>query len=104
MRILVLLLAFVLSSSQASAAWIRDIAVPDPWTGGAYSDVIVDMGATDAEATIVAGAPPVHFACSEISPSFPGYVEGAIVAGRVVAERCAALLAQSASATSASGS
>ena len=38
MRILVLLLAFVLSSSQASAAWIRDIAVPDPWTGGAYSD------------------------------------------------------------------
>ena len=76
----------------------------DRWSGGAYSDVIVDMGATDAEATIVAGAPPIHFACSETSPSFPGYIEGAIVAGRLAAERCAETLAQSASATSASGS
>lgn len=76
----------------------------DLWSGGAYSDLIVDMGATGAEAAIVAGAPPIHFACSEISPSFPGYVEGAIVAGRLAAGRCAALLAQSARATSASGS
>jgi monoamine oxidase len=31
--------------------------------------------------------PPVHFASSELSPSFPGYVEGAIVAGKQVAAK-----------------
>ena len=59
----------------------------DPWSGGAYSDLIVDIGATDAEVRLVEGCPPIHFACSEISPSFPGYVEGALVAGRLAAER-----------------
>lgn len=71
----------------------------DRWSGGAYSDLIVDVTARDAERTILAGAPPVYFAASEISPSFPGYVEGAIVAGRIAAGRI-----QSAIATSASGS
>jgi len=64
----------------------------DRWSGGAYSDLIVDMDARDAEAVMAAGAPPLHFACSEISPSFPGYVEGAIVAGRLAAARIAATL------------
>ncbi len=58
----------------------------DPWSGGGYSDVITDMNAKDAEAMIRAGEPPVHFASSELSPSFPGYVEGAIIAGRRAAE------------------
>ena len=71
----------------------------DRWSGGAYSDLIVDVTARDAERIILAGAPPVYFAASEVSPSFPGYVEGAIVAGRVAAGRT-----QSAIATSASGS
>jgi monoamine oxidase len=71
----------------------------DRWSGGAYSDLIVDVTARDAERTILAGAPPVHFAASEVSPSFPGYVEGAIVAGRIAAKKI-----QSAIATSASGS
>jgi monoamine oxidase len=57
--------------------WLRD-----QWSGGAYSDLIMEMDARQAEAVITAGAPPVHFACSEVSPSFPGYIEGAIVAGR----------------------
>ncbi|RWF13751.1 FAD-dependent oxidoreductase, partial [Mesorhizobium sp.] len=48
---------------------------------------------------ILAGAPPVYFAASEVSPSFPGYVEGAIVAGRIAAAKI-----QSAIATKASGS
>ncbi|WP_192251801.1 flavin monoamine oxidase family protein [Mesorhizobium silamurunense] len=61
----------------------------DRWSGGAYSDLIVDVTARDAERTILAGAPPVHFAASELSPSFPGYVEGAIVAGRNAAQRLA---------------
>lgn len=63
----------------------------DRWSGGGYSDMIADMDARDAEAVIRAGAPPIHFACSEIAPSFPGYVEGAIVAGRAAADRIAEL-------------
>ncbi len=57
----------------------------DAWSGGAYSDLIVDMDATDAEDVLRRGLPRVVFASSEISPSFPGYIEGAIVAGRAAA-------------------
>jgi monoamine oxidase len=77
--------------------------IHDRWSGGAYSDLIIDATARDAERTILAGAPPVHFAASELSPSFPGYVEGAIVAGRIAARKVIADL-QSPIATSASGS
>jgi len=82
----------------SSRDWIED-----RWSGGAYSDLIVDVTARDAERTMLAGAPPVHFAASELSPSFPGYVEGAIVAGRIASRKILALL-QSPIATSASGS
>ncbi|TIN30961.1 MAG: flavin monoamine oxidase family protein [Mesorhizobium sp.] len=78
--------------------WTRD-----RWSGGAYSDLIVDVTATDAERRILAGALPVYFAASELSPSFPGYIEGAIVAGRIGAHKIIAGL-QSAIATKASGS
>lgn len=78
--------------------WTRD-----RWSGGAYSDLIVDVTATDAERRILAGAPLLYFAASELSPSFPGYVEGAIVAGRIAARKIIAEL-QSAIATKASGS
>ena len=61
----------------------------DRWSGGAYSDLIVDVMARHAERIILAGASPVHFAASELSPSFPGYVEGAIVAGRSAARKLA---------------
>lgn len=62
----------------------------DRWSGGAYGDLIMDVTATDAERTILAGAPPLYFAASELSPSFPGYVEGAIVAGRIAARKITA--------------
>jgi len=77
--------------------------IQDRWSGGAYSDLIVDVTARDAERTIRAGAAPVHFASSELSPSFPGYVEGAIVMGRIAAKEIVAEL-HSAIATRASGS
>ena len=64
----------------------------DRWSGGAYGDLIIDATATDAEHTLLTGAPPVHFASSELSPSFPGYVEGAIVAGRIAARKIMAEL------------
>jgi len=59
----------------------------DAWSGGAYSDLIVDMAAVDAEDVIRAGAPPIRLAASELSPSYPGYVEGALIAGRMAAGR-----------------
>ena len=64
----------------------------DRWSGGAYSDIVVDVSATDAEDIIRAGAPPLFFASSEMSPSYPGYIEGAIVAGREAASRIMASL------------
>ena len=57
----------------------------DRWSGGAYSDAIVDVKATDAEQVLLDGMPSIRFACSELSPSFPGYIEGAIIAGRAAA-------------------
>lgn len=57
----------------------------DACSGGAYSDLIVDIGAVDAEDVIRGGAPPIRFAASELSPSYPGYVEGALIAGRAAA-------------------
>jgi monoamine oxidase len=59
----------------------------DRWSGGAYSDLVVDMDATDAEQVLLAGTLGIVFAASELSPSFPGYIEGAIIAGRAAAER-----------------
>lgn len=73
------------------AAGILDLSyrdwTDDRWSGGAYGDLIVDVTAVDAEPTILAGAPLLHFASSELSPSFPGYIEGAIVAGRIAARK-----------------
>ncbi|CZT35677.1 flavin monoamine oxidase family protein [Rhizobium sp. 9140] len=59
----------------------------DRWSGGGYSDVIVDAEAYDAEALLRRGVDRVAFASSELSPSFPTYIEGAIVAGRLAAGR-----------------
>lgn len=61
--------------------------VDDRWSGGGYSDLIMNMDARNAEAVLLEGAGPIHFASSELSPSFPGYVEGAIVAGRIAAKK-----------------
>lgn len=83
--------AYLVRALGPDAATPRDVLIRDwsfdTWSGGAYSDLIMDMEARDTEAIITAGAPPLHFACSEISPEYPGYIEGAIVAGRMVAER-----------------
>jgi monoamine oxidase len=64
----------------------------DPWSGGGYSDLVLDMDAHDAEALWREGAGPLQFAASEVSPSFPGYVEGAVVAGKIAGRKAAATL------------
>ena len=56
--------------------------VDDPWSGGGYSASIVEASARDAEALLRSGSPPLNFACSELAKVFPGYVEGALHAGR----------------------
>jgi len=65
----------------------------DPWSGGAYSDVVIDPEAPDPEAPLRAGHGPIRFAVSELSPSYPGYIEGAIVIGRLAAREMVSDLA-----------
>jgi len=81
----------------AEAAAPLDVSVrdwtDDPWSGGGYSDTIMDFGAKDAEEVLLRGMPRIDFASSELSPSFPGYVEGAIVAGRAAARKIVTSLA-----------
>jgi monoamine oxidase len=60
--------------------------VDDTWSGGAYSDIVIDVHAADAEQAMLAGTSSIRFASSELSPSFAGYIEGAIVAGKVAAK------------------
>lgn len=57
----------------------------DQWSGGAYSDNVIDPDATDAETPLRDGFGPIRFASSELSPAYPGYIEGAITMGRLAA-------------------
>ena len=66
--------------------------VDEAWSGGGYSASIVKSGARNAEALLRAGRPPLNFASTEIAAVFPGYVEGALRAGRDVAAAVAARL------------
>lgn len=69
--------------------YVRDW-VADTWCGGAYSDVIVDLDAADAEDALREGMPAIRFASSELALSYPGYVDGAIIAGQAVAKQVVA--------------
>jgi len=93
-------IAKLVAALGPDAGDVRDMTVrdwsDDRWSGGAYSDMIIDLDARDAEDALRAGAPPLFFASSELSSSFPGYVEGALVAGREVAARVIAALSRKA--------
>ncbi|CAN7608216.1 flavin monoamine oxidase family protein [Rhizobium sp. LjRoot254] len=66
----------------------------DTWSGGAYSDDVIDPNAADPEAPLRLGHGPLRFASSELSPSYPGYIEGAIVMGRFAAREAVQDLAR----------
>ena len=66
----------------------------DAWSGGAYSDIITDIDATSAETIVRNGMNNIRFASSELSPSFPGYIEGALVSGRRAAAEILETLAK----------
>ena len=65
---------------------------PDEWGGGGYWNVLLDPEHLDAVDVLLEGAPGITFACTELAPTFPGYVEGAITAGQAAAARVAALV------------
>lgn len=69
----------------------------DAWSGGAYSDVVIDPRAGDVETPLRNGFGPIRLAPSEISPSYPGYIEGAIAMGRIAAREAAEDLAEATS-------
>jgi len=71
----------------------------DTWSGGAYSDVVIDPDAPDPEAPLRLGTGPILFASSELSPSYPGYIEGAIVIGKLAAEACLPVMTERVSGT-----
>jgi monoamine oxidase len=55
---------------------------PDEWGGGGYCQFVTGRGAPTHIATMLAGAPGITFAATEYAKVFPGYVEGALHAGR----------------------
>ena len=60
---------------------------PDDWGGGGYWNVLIDDSQRDAVEVLRGGVSGITFASTELAPTFPGYVEGAITAGRDAAER-----------------
>jgi len=77
--------AFGPEGGAAQDIHIRDW-VNDLWSDGAYSDVVTRLDAPDTEDVLRQGLAAVRFASSELAFSYPGYIEGAIIAGRRVAE------------------
>lgn len=63
---------------------------PDRWGAGGYCNEIVDARFApphaDALGVLRAGLPGISFASTELAPAFPGYIEGALRAGRAAAE------------------
>ena len=55
---------------------------PDEWGGGGYCQFVTGLGAPTQIGTLLDGAPGITFAATEYADLFPGYVEGALHAGR----------------------
>ena len=55
---------------------------PDEWGGGGYCQFVTGLGAPTQIESLVGGAPGITFAATEYAERFPGYIEGALHAGR----------------------
>lgn len=73
------------SEALRPISWVERDWVPDDLGAGGYQSVLVDSTARDAHDVLRRGLDRIAFASTEISPSFPGYIEGAICAGRAAA-------------------
>ncbi len=85
-RILALIADAIGPAALTPRAFLERSWLDDTWSGGGYSATIADMTAWDADEVLRAGRPPISFAATELALAFPGYVEGAIAAGRAAAE------------------
>ena len=65
---------------------------PDEWGGGGYCQFVPGLGEPNQIQTLLGGAPGITFAATELSDRFPGYIEGALRAGRLAADRAVARL------------
>ena len=65
---------------------VERVWAPDQWGAGGYCNVQTTHAPHAADALAV-GLPLVTFAITELATRFPGYVEGALVAGRAAAAR-----------------
>lgn len=63
---------------------VERVWAPDEWGGGGYGNVLATHAPHAADA-LAFGLPLVTFASTELATRFPGYVEGAIVAGHAAA-------------------
>jgi len=63
---------------------LERVWTPDEWGAGGYSNVQTSHRPSAADALAV-GLPLITFASTELATRFPGYVEGAIVAGHAAA-------------------
>ena len=63
---------------------LERVWAPDEWGAGGYSNVQT-LHAPHAADALASGLPLVTFASTELATRFPGYVEGAIVAGQAAA-------------------
>ncbi len=70
---------------------VEGMWAPDEWGGGGYSNVLTTH-APHAADVLANGMPLVTFASTELALRFPGYVEGAITAGRAAADKVLARL------------
>ncbi|WP_010627585.1 FAD-dependent oxidoreductase [Halomonas sp. KM-1] len=64
------------------AVWVQH-----PWCGGGYNAHVRFGGLPDAAARLRQVEGGLQFACSEIAERFPGYMEGALSAGKSAAAR-----------------
>ncbi len=84
-RLLELLVEAYGTEAGAPVSFLERDWRPDRWGAGGYCNEIVDPRYApphaDAVATLLAGAPGISFASTELAAAFPGYMEGALRAG-----------------------
>jgi len=76
-------------SAAHPLSFVERVWRPDELGGGGYCNLLVDTERLDAVDVLRRASdtePHVVFACTELGPTFPGYVEGAITAGLAAAD------------------
>ena len=83
--------AFGEDAAQPIDVLVRDWP-PDEWGGGGYCQFVTGLGEPMQIDALTSGADCVQFASTELAELFPGYIEGAMHAGRRAAQRTIDLL------------